>query len=70
MTDHQSALLELLDDLLAGDGGDVMRRLLQRGLQMLIEAEATAVIGAGRHERTEVSDVLCKQGGLEGRRSS
>lgn len=52
MTDHQSALLELLDDLLAGDGGDVMRRLLQRGLQMLIEAEATAVIGAGRHERT------------------
>ena len=52
MTDHQSALLELLDDLLAGDGGGVMRRLLQRGLQMLIEAEATAVIGAGRHERT------------------
>ena len=31
----------------------VFRRLLQAGLQDLVDAEATAVIGAGRYERTD-----------------
>jgi transposase-like protein len=35
------------------DRGDVMRLLLQAGLQDLIEAEASAVVGAGRYERSE-----------------
>ena len=30
-----------------------LRRLLQAGLQDLVDAEATAVIGAGRYERTQ-----------------
>jgi transposase-like protein len=49
----QSALLDLLDALKASDGVDVVRTAVQVMLQELIEAEATAVIGAGRHERTE-----------------
>ena len=49
----QSALLELLDALNASDGVEVVRTAVQVMLQELIEAEATAVIGADRHERTE-----------------
>jgi putative transposase len=49
----QSALLELTDALRSADGGEVMRRLLLTMLQALIDAEATAQIGAGPHERTE-----------------
>ena len=48
----QSALLELLDALKAADGVDVVRSAVQMMLQALIDAEATAVIGAGPHERT------------------
>jgi len=52
----QSALRGLIDELLgeAGtvDHGDAMRRLLQAALQELIDAEATARIGARRYERT------------------
>ena len=49
----QSALLELTDALRSADGGDLMRRLLHAMLQAVIDAEATAHIGAGPHERTE-----------------
>lgn len=48
----QSALLELLDALKAADAGDVVRSAVQAVFQALIEAEATAVIGADPHERT------------------
>jgi putative transposase len=49
----QSALLDLLDALNASDGVGVVRTAVQVMLQELIEAEATAVIGAGLHERSE-----------------
>ena len=49
----QSALLEVLDALKASDSTDVIRSALQVVLQALIEAEATAVIGAAPHERTD-----------------
>src|SRR3954451_22085824 len=49
----QSALLELSEALRTADGGELMRRLLYTMLQALIDAEATAHIGAGRHERTD-----------------
>jgi transposase-like protein len=49
----QSALLEVLSALKASESEDVIRTAVQVILQALIEAEATAVIGAGPHERTE-----------------
>ncbi|MBA2699700.1 MAG: IS256 family transposase [Nocardioidaceae bacterium] len=49
----QSALLELLEMFKSADAGELMRRLLATMLQELVEAEATAVIGAGPHERTQ-----------------
>jgi len=52
MTQDKSALLGLLDTLCSAEEGERMRRLLAAGLQMLIDAEAEAHIGAGRHERT------------------
>jgi putative transposase len=51
LTDHD--LSELLAALKAGEMTDTIRTSLEWILQELIEAEATAVIGAGRHERTE-----------------
>jgi putative transposase len=48
----QSALLELLETLRTADAGDVVRRAVEAVFQALIDAEATAVIGAGPHERT------------------
>ncbi len=51
LTDHD--LSELLDALKAGELTDVVRSSLTWILQELIETEATAQIGAGRHERTE-----------------
>lgn len=53
----QSALLDLLDALNASDGVDVIRSAVQVMLQELIEAEATALIGAQPHERTEARTV-------------
>ena len=44
---------ELLDALRAGGDVDLIRISVEAALQALIEAEATAVIGAGPHERTE-----------------
>ena len=49
----QSALLELSEALRSADSGELMRRLLHTMLQALIDAEATAHIGAAPHERTE-----------------
>jgi len=49
----QSALLEVLDALKASDSTDVIRNALQVMLQQLIDAEATAFIGAEPHQRTE-----------------
>lgn len=52
MTLDQSALLELSEALRAADGGDVMRLMLGAMLQALVDAEATAHIGAAPHQRT------------------
>src|SRR5215216_2159979 len=49
----QSALLEVLDALKAADVGDRVRSAATTIYEALIEAELTAVIGAGPHERTE-----------------
>jgi putative transposase len=48
----QSALLEVLDALKAADVDDRIRQAAATIYQALIEAELTAVIGAGPHERT------------------
>jgi transposase-like protein len=48
----QSALLELLEALKDTGIDDVVRRALEAVFQALIDAEATAVIGAAPHERT------------------
>ena len=49
----QSALSELLDAMRSGGSIDVMREAMTLVLQELVEAEATAVIGASRYERTD-----------------
>ena len=51
LTDHD--LSELLAAIKAGDMTDKIRSSLEWVLQQLIEAEATAFIGAARHERTD-----------------
>ena len=48
-----SALLEMIEMLRTADGGELMRRLLGGVLQAVVDAEATAHIGAGPHERTD-----------------
>lgn len=48
----QSALLDLIE-LRSADGATLMNQLLATVLQTLVEAEATAWVGAERHERTE-----------------
>jgi putative transposase len=50
---NESDLSELLAALRAGDMTDTIRQSLEWVLQQLIEAEATAVIGARPHERTD-----------------
>ena len=55
MTQYQSALSTLIGEVLADPDlahQDVFRRMLQAGLQDLVDAEATAKIGAARYERT------------------
>jgi len=42
-----SALLEMIEMLRTADGGELMRRLLAGMLQAVVDAEATAHIGAG-----------------------
>ena len=53
MTLTESSLSELLDALRAGGDLDVVRKGVELVLQALIEAEATEVIGAAPHERTD-----------------
>jgi putative transposase len=49
----QSDVTELLDAIRAGGDLDVIRSGVELVLQALIDTEATEVIGAGPHERTE-----------------
>src|SRR3954454_23339552 len=49
----QSALLGLLEMLRSADDGELMRRLLGTIMQELVDAEASAHIGAQPHARTE-----------------
>jgi len=49
----QSALLELLEMMRSADDGELMRRLLGTMMQALVDAEATAFIGAEPHQRSE-----------------
>ena len=49
----QSALLELVEKIRSADAGELMRRLLATIVQEFVDAEATAHIGAGPHERSE-----------------
>ena len=53
MTHSDFDLTELLDAIRAGGDIDIVRKGMEFLLQALIEAEATEVIGAGLHERTE-----------------
>jgi len=48
----RSALLELFEMMRSADAGELMRRLLGAMLQELADAEATAFIGDGPHQRT------------------
>src|SRR4051812_37836200 len=48
----QSALIELVEALTNADDGELMRKMLTSMLQALVDAEATAHIGAEPHERT------------------
>jgi putative transposase len=49
----QSALLELVDALKTSDASELMRRMLATMLQELVDAEASAFIGALPHERRD-----------------
>ena len=49
----QSALLEVLDALRNADAADRIKQAAETIYQALIDAELTALIGAGPHERTE-----------------
>lgn len=53
MTLDHSALLTQLDALKCADPASVFAELIRAGLQALIDAEATGVLGAGPYERTE-----------------
>jgi transposase-like protein len=52
MTHDHSALIAQLDALKGADPASVFTELIRAGLQALIDAEATQVLGAGRYERT------------------
>jgi len=52
MTHDHSALIAQLDVLKGADPASVFAELIRAGLQALIDAEATEVLGAGRYERT------------------
>lgn len=54
----QSDLLRLLESLRSADGLELVRSLAERIVQQLIEAEATAVIGAGWNEHSETRTAL------------
>jgi transposase-like protein len=50
---RHAAATELGELLDGSTSGELIPELVRRGLQQLIELEATAVIGADRHERSE-----------------
>ncbi|MFG2884040.1 transposase, partial [Streptomyces sp. NPDC048297] len=51
-------LLRLLESLRSADGVELVRSVAERMLQELIEAEATARIGAGWNEHTDTRTAL------------
>lgn len=51
--DDDARVADLLARLGDGDSKELFRRLLQQGMQDLIDAELTAAIGAAPHERSE-----------------
>ncbi|PWJ42442.1 Transposase (or an inactivated derivative) [Quadrisphaera granulorum] len=53
MTTTNSALLTLLAEANAATDNERIRLITEHAYQQLIDAEATAVIGAGRYERTD-----------------
>ena len=53
MAMSQSAVSELMEVFRTGEGTDFIRECVRVAMQELIEAEATAAVGAGRYERTE-----------------
>jgi hypothetical protein len=59
-------LTELLDAIRAGGDIDVVRKGVELVLQALIEAEATEVIGAALHERTETRTKCLPQPAFRG----
>ena len=70
MTLTESDLSELLAAVQAGDMTHTIRTSLAWVLQQLIEAEATATIGAAPHERSNVSWRRQLPGGRQRRRRS
>ncbi|MGB7382315.1 MAG: IS256 family transposase, partial [Rhodococcus sp. (in: high G+C Gram-positive bacteria)] len=52
MTHDHSALITQLDALKGADPASVFAELIRAGLQALIDAEATEVLGAARYERS------------------
>ena len=54
----QSDLLRLIESLRSSDGLELVRSVAERMLQELIEAEATAAIGAGWNEHTDTRVAL------------
>ena len=51
--DDDARVADLLARLGDGDSKELFRRLLEAGMQELIDAELTAAIGAAPHERTD-----------------
>jgi putative transposase len=51
--DDDARVADLIGRLGDGDTKDLFRRLLERGMQDLVDAELTAAIGAEPHERTD-----------------
>jgi putative transposase len=52
--DDDARVVDLLARLGDGDSKELFRRLLEQGMQELIDAELTALIGAAPHERSDI----------------
>jgi transposase-like protein len=52
--DDDARVVDLLARLGDGDSKELFRRLLEQGMQELIDAELIAVIGAAPHERSDI----------------
>ena len=62
--DDDARVAELLARLGDGDTKELFRRLLEAGMQELIDAELTAAIGAASHERTDARSITATVPGL------